>query len=125
MSAFGNHMLWPPTPMTLPEAVWLDDGGAVVRLIQNGAAPNAKGTLRAGLVGDTSVEATPLEVAVLSMRPEMVDLLVREGATVDESSAVTLICLARTVEAESIAEYFKARMPNVTDVNCEDVRPPW
>ena len=85
---FGIDPLWYVEPLTLSEAVSLRDNGEVVRLIQAGDDPNRRGTVRAELLRNDAQVVTPLEAAVGIDRPDMIETLLENGATLGNESFV-------------------------------------
>ena len=92
-SAPAGGGLWPPVRQTLSEAAAAGDVGEVVWQVRTGADPNARFPVRAGLLADDAVTATPLEAAVWAHDTEMLSLLIAQGAIVDRPTATTLRCI--------------------------------
>ena len=92
-AVFGNTpTFWKGGALTLAEAAALRDQGEVARLIEAGADPDAEYALRPDVLATR--RAIPLEAAVAARRPEIVTLLMHEGATMDEPRWRHLHCLA-------------------------------
>lgn len=98
---FGSTpTFWRGGALTLAEAAALRDQGEVARLIEGGADPNAEYDLRPGVLALN--RATPLEAAVVARRAETVNLLMHEGATLNESGWRRLHCLAGDTGAADV-----------------------
>jgi hypothetical protein len=100
---------WPLPEMTLSEAVVTRDYAEVVRLIENGADPNRASHIRADMLNSAEYTKTPLEAAVGTGVIELVQLLLRHGATMPAGAArASLICESVRVEAEDVTELLLA-----------------
>jgi len=109
-AAFGyTPTFWQGGPLTLAEAAALRDQGEVARLIEAGADANAEYALRPDVLAVN--RATPLEAAVLGRRPEIVELLMHEGAAMDERSWRHLHCIAAEIGQEDVAAAIDAYRP--------------
>jgi hypothetical protein len=93
---------WQGGTLTLAEAAALRDQGEVARLIEAGADPDREYGLRPDILA--TARATPLEAAVAARRPEIVNLLMHEGATMDERGWRHLHCLAVQIGAADVIE---------------------
>jgi hypothetical protein len=100
---------WQGGPLTLAEAAALRDQGEVARLVEAGADPNIEYALRPDVLAVS--RATPLEAAVLARRPEIVQLLMHEGAAVDERSWHHLHCIAADIGEDDVIEAIDAYRP--------------
>jgi hypothetical protein len=110
VAAFGHTpTFWQGGPLTLAEAAALRDQGEVARLIEGGADPNAEYALRPDVLAVS--RATPLEAAVLARRPEIVQLLMGEGAVVDEHSWRHLHCVAVEIGQDDVVDAIDAYRP--------------
>ena len=118
----GRPIIWPPTDVTLSEAVALRDQGEVVRQIMMGIDPNKRYLVRRVFRVDEEVALTPLEAAVVTREPYMVDLVVDYGASVNERNAATLQCLAVGVREETIRRYL---VDLAGEADCAGVELPW
>jgi hypothetical protein len=108
---------WEGGTLTLAEAAALRDRAEVARQIEAGADPNAEYALRPDVLATT--RATPLEAAVLARRPEIVQLLMYEGAAVDERSWHHLHCVAAEIGQEDVIDAIDAYRPaTAATVSC-------
>jgi hypothetical protein len=117
-AVFGyTPTFWQGGPLTLAEAAALRDQGEVARLIEAGADPNREYALRPDVLAVS--RATPLEAAVLARRPEIVRLLMREGAAVDERSWHHLHCVAAEIGQSDVIDAIDAYRPaTAATVSC-------
>jgi hypothetical protein len=108
---------WEGGPLTLAEAAALRDQGEVARLIEAGADPNGEFALRPDVLSVS--RATPLEAAVLARRAEIVELLMHEGAAVDERTWHRLRCVANEIGEGDVIDAINAYRPaTATAVSC-------
>jgi hypothetical protein len=108
---------WEGGPLTLAEAAALRDQGEVARLIEAGADPNGEFALRPDVLSVS--RATPLEAAVLARRAEIVELLMHEGAAVDERTWHHLRCVAAEIGEDDVIDAIDAYRPaTATAVSC-------
>lgn len=122
----GVHPLWPETPMNLAEAAALKDPADVIRLIQKGRNPDERLPVRPRVLLSETVTLTPLEAAIGARRLEVVEVLLKHGATLDEARRAELICLAMREKADDIVEFLKRQAGGVGDrPRCESVKLPW
>jgi hypothetical protein len=63
----GSHPLTMGAPRSVPEAIALRDEATAARLLEDGAAADEIGLIRAGILTGQPVLATPLEAAVLEL----------------------------------------------------------
>jgi hypothetical protein len=120
--ALGTEWLWPPVNLTLSEAAAIGDAGEIARQIAAGVDPNRPVLVSRGFVNRDPVMLTPLEAAVEHQRPDIVDVLVLNGARVDASTIAPLRCAARQlhdVRTEAVLERY---VPG--DVDCAHVTLP-
>lgn len=109
-AVFGyTPTFWQGGPLTLAEAAALRDQGEVARLIEAGADPNGEYPLRPDVLAVS--RATPLEAAVLARRPEIIQLLMREGAAVDERTWRHLHCVAAEIGQNDVIDAIDAYRP--------------
>ena len=87
--------LWPSPNVNLAEAATLGDVGEVLRHLSAGADPNARMLVSRGFANRDPVFLTPLEAAVERQRPDMVRVLILNGARADHDTIAPLRCVAR------------------------------
>lgn len=122
---FGIDPLWRVEPLTLAEAAALRDNGEVVRLIHAGEDPNKAGPVRAELLRNDAQVVTPLEAAVGIDRPDMIDVLLENGAVLDGATWTHLLCFAKSIEADEAIDFLEQRPPADASSACDHVRTPW
>lgn len=116
----GRHPMWKVSTPNFSEAAAGRDAATVMLLLSEGHDPNASHLVRAGILDRWAVRTTPLEAAYGEGRMEIVDILLRNGAALDEERRVSFACQARARGETDIVRYFEARGGPVT---CEkDVR---
>jgi hypothetical protein len=96
--AAGSHPLTIGPPRGAAEAIAIGDPATAVRLIEGGAAVNDVGVIRAGILGDRPVLATPLETAVIVNQAGTVEFLIGRGA----EQPASLSCLAADAHAAAV-----------------------
>lgn len=102
-AAAGSHPGWPDLRLNLSEATAVRDTAEVVRLLDDGADPNARYAVRPGLVDNSEpVNVTPLEAAISIRRAELVSLLLKRGVRVSDADWTRLRCVAREYEDEDL-----------------------
>jgi hypothetical protein len=109
LAIFGWHPLWRISDVNLAEAAATRDAASVVLLIEEGHDPDAPRFVRPGVLARGAVRATPLEAALAEDRMEIVDILLRRGATMSEPQRVALTCAARGRGDADVVRYFEAR----------------
>ena len=122
---FGIDPLWRVEPLTLAEAAALRDNGEVVRLIDAGEDPNKAGTVRAELLRNDAQVVTPLEAAVGIDRPDMIEVLLDNGAVLDAMTWTHLMCFAASIEADEAVDFLEPRRPADAATACDHVQTPW
>jgi hypothetical protein len=117
-AVFGyTPTFWQGGTLNLAEAAALRDQGEVARLIEAGTDPNAEYALRPNVLSVS--RATPLEAAVLARRAEIVELLMGEGAAVDEHTWRHLHCVAAEIGEGDVIDAIDAYRPaTATTVSC-------
>lgn len=94
----GSHPLTIGPPRSAAEAIAMRDPASAMRLIERRAAVNEIGVIRAGILGERAVLATPLEIAVILDQPGIVDVLIARGA----ERPADLGCLAADAHAVAV-----------------------
>jgi hypothetical protein len=123
-SLAGANPLWREADITLAEAAALRDRGAILRLVWDGADPNAAHYVRPRMLTSRALTVTPLEAAVGTRELYMVEFLLQHGARIDERDRPVLICLAAKAEAANILEFLKAGQDGQVP-DCSHVETPW
>ena len=103
IATFSDHPLWRSETLNLSEAAALRDTAEVARLVERGEDPNIRRTVRAGFLDDKANEVTPLEAATFNRRPEVVHLLMTNGAKLDDSAWRRLRCFAQRNGGDDVA----------------------
>jgi hypothetical protein len=94
-----------PTPTSLQEAAATFDPAGVVLWARGGADLNRQAAVHVRGFDDRPVILTPLEAAVLSRGPDMVELLVVLGANRDGATLQRLRCFAARVGDQDVIDY--------------------
>ena len=101
--------LWPPDDVTLSEAIATRNNGEALRLIAEGASPNAPGRVRDGLlVNGRAVIVTPVEAAVGAQRADALRQLLSYGAVIDDRERLVLRCYERTRREGAVRDLLEA-----------------
>jgi hypothetical protein len=114
LAVVGRHPLWRISDVNLAEAAAMRDAATVVLLIQQGQDPDMPRFVRPGLLARGAVRATPLEAALAEDRVEIVDVLLRHGASLSEPERVAVTCAARARGDADVVRYFEGRGGPVT-----------
>ena len=102
-------VFWPLPELTLSEAVVTRDYAEVVRLIESCADPNRPSHIRVDMLNSAEYTKTPLEAAVGTGVIELVQLLLRHGATMPAGAGrAAFICESVRVDAEDVTELLLA-----------------
>jgi hypothetical protein len=124
-TAVGDHPLWRSEALNLSEAAALRDAAEMVRLIVRGDDPNLARPVRAGFLDSMSREVTPLSAVTYSNRPELVELLMTHGATLDAPTWTRLHCYARQNGRADVAGALEAWRPAEAGRECSGGERPW
>jgi ankyrin repeat protein len=114
LGAAGLHPMWKVSTPNFSEAAAGRDAATVMLLLSQGRDPNASHLVRAGVLDRWAVRTTPLEAAFGEGRMEIVDILLRNGAALDEKRRIAFTCQARARREADIVRYFEARGGPVT-----------
>lgn len=114
LALVDRHPLWQVSEVNIAEAAATRDAASVVLLIQQGHDPDLPRFVRPGLLARGAVRATPLEAAIAEDRLEIVDVLLRHGASLSEAQRVEFTCAARRRGDADIVRYFETRGGAVT-----------
>jgi len=106
--------MWKVSRPNLTEAAAGRDAATVMLLLSEGHDPDASHLVRAGVLDRWVVRTTPLEAAFGEGRMEIVDILLRHGASLDEQRRTAFTCRARARGDSDVARYFEARGGPVT-----------
>lgn len=118
----GRPLVWPPQELTLAEAVGLRDQGEVVRLIANGADPNARYAVHNVFREDEHIAMTAFEAAVVTREVYMMMLVENYGGIVDARNGAVLQCLAQALDADDVRQFVVER---TREIPCDGVPLPW
>jgi hypothetical protein len=123
VGGLAGNGLWPPDEVTLSEAVATRNNAEAVRLIANGANPNQPGYVRDGLLTNGyAVTVKPIEAAVGAQRADSVQMLLNNGASVDQEELTVLRCLEQVRHDSGVSELLAAQSTSAGD--CTGVRSP-
>jgi hypothetical protein len=118
----GTHPIWDVRPRNLSEAAAFRDGGSVVRRVWRGDTPTTPAEVRAGFISEEPVTVTAIEAAVDARRPEIVQLLLDLGGTLDASAWHRAWCDTEDTDVRAVLE---ARRPaGATSVCTEEQTQP-
>jgi hypothetical protein len=123
-SLAGYRALAAPADFTLSEAAALRDGAEVLRQIGAGRDPSARAVVRPGVLSDPEYLITPLEAATAARHTEVVQLLLRRGAVLNDANMVVLFCLAQDTKATGILSILMEQAPPGFDPDCAGVHLP-
>jgi hypothetical protein len=114
LALVGRHPLWRISEVNIAEAAATRDAASVVLLIQQGHDPDMPRFVRPGLLARGATRATPLEAAIAEDRVEIVDVLLRHGASLSGPQRVAFTCAARARGDADVVRYFEGRGGPVT-----------
>jgi hypothetical protein len=104
--------LWPARDETLSEAAATRNKAEAARLIAIGQDPNRPWRVRENLLpGDQSRIVTPLEAAVLARRPDMAQMLIDYGASLDGEQLRRLRCSSERLEDRDVRAFLERLSP--------------
>ena len=119
----GRPLFWRAENVTLSEAIALEDLGETMRLLADGADPDAVYDVGDRVEGAIHRRLRPLEASVLTRERYMTSVVLDYGATLDETMSARLQCLARATGAEDIETLLIERSQPIA--SCNDVTLPW
>jgi hypothetical protein len=119
-SWFGMPPTAAGTSITLSEAAMLADHADVLRLIRQGADPNAPASVREGMIDFGRRTMLPLEAATRSHQPGIMQLLINSGARIAASNYPSLWCSAQGVpnNADVMAFLIAHQPPGLVPIEC-------
>lgn len=104
--------LWPARDETLSEAAATRNKAEAARLIAMGDDPNRPARVRPGLLGGESRVITPIEAAVAVRRPDMVQMLLDYGASLDAAQLRDLRCFSERLEDSDLRVFLERLTPD-------------
>jgi len=110
--------------MNLTEAAAVSSHADAARLLGEGADPNARARLRAGLVKNVETVMTPLEAATGAIRTGPLKMLVDHGATIDQANYIVLWCAATSRNNQDMLRFLESRRP-AAPIDCRTVPALW
>ena len=126
--AFSGSEILGRTPSSIgpvrniAEAAAAGQASEVLRRLGFGEDPNRVGPVRRDIISSTITRTTALEAAIWSRRRQMVELLDRAGAIVDEQTRQHLVCLASDLGVREIIEYLSpGRAPDCVHGRALDI----
>jgi len=125
IAIFSGHPLWRSETLNLSEAAALRDTAEVARLVERGEDPNIRRTVRAGFLDGDAHAVTPVEAATFNRRPELVHLLMTDGAKLDESTCTRLRCFAQHNGRDEVADELDTWRPPGASLQCSGAERAW
>jgi hypothetical protein len=101
----GQNPLGAPPFLNSAEAAAAGDAPTALRFLRMGENPTRVYPIRNGIISSQILNATTLEAAMWSRHIEMIRVLDREGAIVDEDERRKLACLALDLDMPDVASY--------------------
>ena len=95
----------------IAEAAAMGHASEVLRLLGAGEDPNQVWPVRRDIISSTITKVTALEAALWSRHVQLVELLDRQGAIVNDESRRYLTCLANDLPVEEIVKYLSPKGP--------------
>ena len=124
LAALGVPVRVDGRSMNLTEATAVASHADAARLLGEGADPNARARLRAGLVKNAETMMTPLEAATGAIRTGPVKMLVEHGATIDQGNYTVLWCGAKSRNNQDMLRFLESRqLP--APIDCRTVPALW
>lgn len=122
LAAIDRHPLWPRESMNIAEAAAVRDEAEVVRLVERGEDFNVRYPVRPGLLFPPATQLTPIEAAIASDDPMVVQWLLQRGGPLDPERWTYLHCIAGGDEVSPLLAKYR---PPGAEPNCDGVRSPW
>jgi hypothetical protein len=101
----GRNPLGTPPFRNSAEAAAAGDAATTLRFLRMGDNPTWMYPIRNGVISSQVSSATTLEAAIWSRHIEMIRLLDREGAIIDQDQRRQLACLALDLDLPDVASY--------------------
>lgn len=120
VASTGEHPIWDVRPRNVSEAAAFRDGGTVVRRVWRGENAAVPAEVRGGFISDEPVSMTAIDAAVDARRPEIVQLLLDLGVTLDEVSWLRAQCAATDPDIQTI---IAPHRPEGAATECGDEQP--
>jgi hypothetical protein len=114
MGLAGRHPMWHVPELNLAEAAAGRDVATVVLLIGYGENPNQTYSIRPGVLNANAATMTPIEAALEARRSEIISLLLRHGAVLDEAQRRAYACRARSRRDNDVVRLFESMDGPVT-----------
>ena len=122
LASMDRHPMWPQQSMNIAEAAAVRDEAEVIRLVESGENFNNRYPVRPGLLFGPPTELTPLEAAIASDDPMVVQWLLQQDGPLDVERWTYLRCIAGGNEVPPLLERHR---PSGAEANCVSVRSPW
>ena len=126
---FGTHPLWYVEPLNLSEAAILRDQATVALMIRRGADPYLRREVRADVFFNDRTELTPLEAAIATGRPDILEVILVSSRPPEPSVWNHVRCLAKLEGDEGDGEFSEVlarfRPESATTLDCNDITKPW
>lgn len=106
----GRRFFWPPTRMTLADALVLRNTGEVAFQLLSGVDPNEPSLLVQASRGREPTRMLPVEAAVLSGESYFLELLAGHGARLDDGILAHLRCQAERLGENQVRDWIDARL---------------
>ena len=91
-------------PRNIAEAAGMAMESEVLRFLRQGQDPSDVFDVRPEIISSSVTRATGLEATIYSRRLRLIGILEREGAIRDDATRQHLVCLAKDISADELAE---------------------